>query len=46
MLHLILIVVALVFFALAAINVPSRINLIAGGLFWWLLAESLGLLHL
>jgi hypothetical protein len=46
MLHLILVVVALVLFAIAAFNVPSRVNLIAAGLFCWLLAESLGSLHL
>lgn len=39
--HLVLIVIALVLFALATLSWPStRFNLIAGGLFCWLLAVS------
>lgn len=41
-LHLILIILALVLFALATVGWPaSRFNLIAAGLFCWLLAVSL-----
>lgn len=40
---LVLVVVALVLFALAAFGVPSgRFGLLAGGLFAWLLSEALG----
>jgi hypothetical protein len=39
--ELILVIVALVCFALAAIGVSSRINLVAAGLFCWLLAVGL-----
>jgi hypothetical protein len=46
MLPLILILVALVLFALATFSVPTRFNLVAAGLFCWLLATSLGLFHL
>lgn len=46
MLQLILVLVALVLFALAAFNVPSRFSLVAAGLFCWCLATSLALLHL
>jgi len=39
---LILLVFAFVLFAIAAFNVPSRVNLIAAGLAMWVLAEILG----
>ena len=35
---LVLYIIALVFFALSFFNVASRFNLVAGGLFCWLLA--------
>ena len=45
MLQLLLVLLALVLFAVAAFNVPSRVNLIAAGLFCWCLAANLALLH-
>jgi len=43
LLTMFLMVLAAVLFFLAAIGVPStRINLIAGGLFCWVLAELIG----
>jgi hypothetical protein len=45
MLHLILVLLALLLFLIAIFPVPSRFNLIAAGLFCWLLAETLGSLH-
>ena len=46
--HMIFLVIALVLFVLAAVGVPtpSRFNLIAGGLAFWVLAELLGGLKL
>lgn len=41
MLGLLLILVALICFALAAVGVASRINLVAAGLFCWCLATAL-----
>lgn len=42
-LKLFCVVIALILFAIAAIGVPtSRFNLIAGGLFFWLAAETFG----
>lgn len=42
MIVLILLVFALVFFCIAAFNVPSRVNLIAAGLAFWVLSILLG----
>ena len=40
--HLVLVIIALVLFALAFIGQPaSRFNLVAGGLFCWLLSTVL-----
>lgn len=39
--HLLLLVLAFVLFAVAAFNVPSKANLIAAGLAAWVLAELL-----
>lgn len=42
-LTLLLEVIALILFALAALNIASdKVNLLAGGLFFWLLAIVLG----
>ncbi len=41
-LRLVLEILALVSFAAAALNVPARLNLIAVGLFLWILAVILG----
>jgi hypothetical protein len=41
-LSLICLIVALVFFALAAFNVPTKINLVAAGLFFATLASVIG----
>ena len=46
MLHLILILAALIFFALATFGVGSRFNLVAAGLFLWLLADHLQMFNL
>lgn len=46
MVPLILVLLALVLFALASFGVPSRINLVAAGLFSWCLASSWALLRL
>ena len=37
--HLLLLIVAFVLFVVAAIGVPSRINLVAAGLAAWVLAN-------
>jgi len=37
--HLLLLIVAFVLFVVAAIGVPSRINLVAAGLASWVLAN-------
>lgn len=45
MLTILLVLVALVLFALATFGVGSRFNLVAAGLFCWCLATSLPLLR-
>ena len=40
MLHLVLILAALILFVLATFGVGSRFNLVAAGLFFWLLSQS------
>lgn len=42
MTHLVLIILALVFFALGTIGVPWRVNWMAAGLFCWCLAGVVG----
>jgi len=37
-LHLLLVLVAIVCFALAAFGVPARVNLVASGLLFWLVS--------
>jgi hypothetical protein len=40
--NIILLIVALVLFLVAAIGVPSRINLLAAGLAFWVLSQLIG----
>lgn len=42
MIHLLLVLLALGAFAAAAFGLAARFNLVAVGLFLWLLAETLG----
>jgi hypothetical protein len=44
MLTIVLLVAAAIFFGLAVFNVPARFNLVAAGLFVWVLATLLPLL--
>lgn len=43
--QLILVILTLVLFGLAFFGVGSKYNLVAGGLFCWLLSVSLALFH-
>lgn len=43
--QLVLVLIALIFFALATFNVPARWNLVAAGLFAVVLADHLSLFH-